>query len=529
MVQDYFVMCGVSGIRQRSERQQDLQKLLGSFVDIGILPQINNHNNQIIYGRRGTGKTHILKVLESQLIGGQFNVVAYIDGRTLGSTAQFTDTSIPTKQRCLCLFRDIFVEIHNGLLEHIIYKPTNRAKEALRALDHLSWVMTKPISKYSEESVTSRTVDKVLDDTSVGLSLGYKDGVNLNVKDEQHISLEEERATSFQVTHEDKVVFPAMHSLLQDILKKTQSTLYVLFDEWSSIPFELQPYLAEFLKRGFFSNPQVVIKIASLEYRSNFGEVQPSGQILGLEIGSDISTALDMDDYYVYDRNPDIVINAFADMLFKHLKIELPEDYLESAYGVSSGQKLVGNLFSNRQAFTDLVRSSEGVARDLINMFTQAYFTTQRKGLESIDIRTVIETARQWFYQDKAKNLDSELFHALQRIVKEVIGRRKARCFLLAQQLEKHPVIRRLFDLRLLHLVRRGAIDERNPAVRYNIYALDYGTYVDLFNTKHQPDMGFKKISEEVPENFFVPFDDKRAIKKIVLTREILDKGTEET
>ena len=67
MVQDSLVAQAVSRIRQRSERQEDLQKLLGTFVDVGILPQLNNQNNQILYGRRGTGKTHVLKVLGSRL------------------------------------------------------------------------------------------------------------------------------------------------------------------------------------------------------------------------------------------------------------------------------------------------------------------------------------------------------------------------------------------------------------------------------------------------------------------------------
>ena len=58
MVQDQELTRAVAAIPQRSERQLDLQKLVGSFVDVGILPQIANTNNQIIYGRRGTGDIH---------------------------------------------------------------------------------------------------------------------------------------------------------------------------------------------------------------------------------------------------------------------------------------------------------------------------------------------------------------------------------------------------------------------------------------------------------------------------------------
>ena len=60
-------MQAVSRVMQRAERQSDIQKIITTFVDIGVLPQLSNRNNQIIYGRRGTGKTHVLRVLGSDL------------------------------------------------------------------------------------------------------------------------------------------------------------------------------------------------------------------------------------------------------------------------------------------------------------------------------------------------------------------------------------------------------------------------------------------------------------------------------
>ncbi len=67
MVQDPQLARAVAAIPQRSERQPNLQKLVGAFVDVGILPQVQNANNQVICGRRGTGKTHVLRVLGSNL------------------------------------------------------------------------------------------------------------------------------------------------------------------------------------------------------------------------------------------------------------------------------------------------------------------------------------------------------------------------------------------------------------------------------------------------------------------------------
>jgi ABC-type Na+ transport system ATPase subunit NatA len=142
MLQDQKLAQAVAAIPARSERQQDLQKLVGAFVDVGILPQIRNHNNQVFYGRRGTGKTHILKVLAAELQKTS-SCVVYIDARTLGSTAQFSDSSVPLPTRCVSLFRDFLGEIHNGLLDHIVGLDTGSADAALDHLSRLAKVVTE--------------------------------------------------------------------------------------------------------------------------------------------------------------------------------------------------------------------------------------------------------------------------------------------------------------------------------------------------------------------------------------------------
>ena len=48
-------------------------------------------------------------------------------------------------------------------------------------------------------------------------------------------------------------------------------------------------------------------------------------------------------------------------------------------------------------------------------------------------------------------------------------------------------MIQRLFDARVIHFVKRGYADKDNPGVRYNIYTLDYGTYVDLLKQLKNP------------------------------------------
>ena len=66
---DPLIKQAVSKISERSEKQTEVDKIQASFVDTGIIGQLDNRNSQILFGRRGTGKTHALKYLEETLKG----------------------------------------------------------------------------------------------------------------------------------------------------------------------------------------------------------------------------------------------------------------------------------------------------------------------------------------------------------------------------------------------------------------------------------------------------------------------------
>src|SRR3972149_312485 len=83
MITDRGIQSAVSSIQVRSDRQEDIDKLIRSFVDPGVLQKIDNNNNQIIYGRRGTGKTHVLRAFEATKKGSPNIQVLYLDLRFL--------------------------------------------------------------------------------------------------------------------------------------------------------------------------------------------------------------------------------------------------------------------------------------------------------------------------------------------------------------------------------------------------------------------------------------------------------------
>ncbi|WP_282339032.1 hypothetical protein [Pseudomonas sp. PS02288] len=524
MIQDPKVMGAVSRIMQRSERQTDTDKLISTYVDVGLLPQLNNNNHQIFYGRRGTGKTHVMKVLESSFKERERTSVLYVDCRMLGSTSQFADRTLPIGRRCIALFRDYLLLISGALLEYIIENPSDSAEEALKALDDFNAVVTDPVVRKFAQSVseTERVKQERGAEFSLLGNLGAEGihgegGLKTNFGDENESTMQVEYAVDSQ----DKIVFPDLHRSLTKVLELAKGQLVILIDEWSSLPSDVQPYLAEFIKKGVLPISEATVKISALEYRCRFSEVVGC-DLIGFELGADIATAPDLDDYFVYDRNPEFIARTYANVLYKHMNVELDTGYLEVSHGVTCGDTLMNHLFTGYETFVELSRSCEGVVRDLINIFTKAFFDAQRRGRASIDRVSVLESARQWFEQDKAQYLGDDLQNALRAMVDEVIGQRKARSFLLPRELERHPIVQRLFDARVIHHMQRGYADKDNPGARYNIYTIDYGTYVDLIGTSKQPQLDL--LDEPAEIDIVVPFDDKRSIRRIILRQDVLDR-----
>jgi hypothetical protein len=321
--------------------------------------------------------------------------------------------------------------------------------------------------------------------------------------------------------------------------------MYLLLDEWTAIPEDLQPYLAEFLKRSLFVLPTVTVKIAALEYRSVFSLPAGRNNLIGFELGADVSSSLELDDYFVYDRNMAQTEELFAEVLFRHLSAEIErgriwspwfspsdaalrsaghdalienKDYLEQEYAVTDGERLVELLFVSRRPYREMVRAGEGVVRDFIGIFAAAFADAIRRGLRAIDLASVRDSARTWFGTDKEINLGGQHHDALAAISVEVIAKGRRRTFMFDRRNEPNETLRSLVDFRVLHLIQRNVLDPNNATRRYNIYTLDYGLYVDLLETKYGLKAEFGTSRARSPD--LVPLDTRRYVRGVVLKPE---------
>jgi len=289
--------------------------------------------------------------------------------------------------------------------------------------------------------------------------------------------------------------------------------VWILLDEWSEVPIDLQPYLADLLRRTVFPVQGVSVKIAAIEQRTSFRiHDETSGGYIGIEIGADIAASLNLDEYMVFDNDAQKAGHFFKQLLYKHASALRPPDY---AGWPDSADKFASELFTQSTAFEEFVIASEGVPRDAINIIGLA---AQASSEESVSVVSIRKAARQWYHRSKEGAIQGrdEALSLLRWIIDTVIRGRQAKAFLL-QTGTQDELIDYLYDSRILHMTKQGISSQDSPGLRFNVYAIDYGCYVDLLATKNAPRGMFEAELDNGVGFINVPKTDYRSIRRSIL------------
>jgi hypothetical protein len=489
----------------------DPATLVQTFVDIGtLLPSISTKDNQVVFGRRGTGKTHALVyILETAKAKGVMTV--YVDLRTAGSSGSlYSDSKIPVPERATRLLLDVLGFVHGELVSSALGNEGLDLSIMGPLLDAFAESVTE-VHVEGDVSIERQTARTNTFEDNTGVAMLFSDHPSLSLtdttKDAGSDSEGRRVVESGTLTH--RVHFGSLSRALDGILQVLpKRQLIIALDEWVAIPYELQPYLADLLRRALFPVKGVVVKIAAIEQRSNFRLRGQFRDYVGIEVGGDVSTAIDLDDFMVFENDEARATRFLRDLIYKHYKAEVPSTE------INSGEELVRVAFTQANAFEEFVKAAEGVPRDAINILSIA---AQKASDTKISIPHIRSAARIWYQRGKeaAVNSDPEAQRLLHWIIDEVIAARRSRAFLLLSG-TKHSLVDTLFDERVLHVIKKGISARDQPGVRYDAYKIDYGAYVELIATDHAP-KGLLAL-DEAGEGFVeVPPDDYRAIRRAIL------------
>jgi len=511
----------------RRAEGNDVAELVDTFVNAGTLIELlQSADHQIVYGRRGTGKTHLLQYLtEKSTAAG--DVAVYVDLRTVGSNGGiYADPTIPLTERGTRLLVDVLSHLYNalaGLLITASYGDGFDYTDALNKLDAFEASITD-VRITGDEERSLRLEEVRGDAAQASLDVGGK-GVAA------HIGASASDQTTAQVNatvrgpRRYNVHFGAVSSAVKGMVEALPGRLWLILDEWSDVPLDLQPLLADLLRRCVMPVRNVSVKIGAIEQRSNFATSDGVGGYIGFELGADIFADIELDEFMVFGNDEDRAKAFFAELLYKHVGRFLAASELSA---VPNADEFVRKAFTQRNAFAEFVRAVEGVPRDAINI---AILAAKVASEDPISVPHVRQAARQWYLRDKEKSVQAnpQTIELLHWIIDEVIGTRRARAFLLEQgHSAKHELVASLYDSRVLHVIKRGVSANDRPGVRFDVFTLDFGCYVQLISTTAAPQGLFEIEGEESGVEYVeVPRDDYRSIRRAVLDLEAFDRRHE--
>ena len=513
MTDQEILNTALMSIPSRSEKNEQAV-LIDTFVEAGTLfKRLSSIDNQIIYGRRGTGKTHTLQYLAS-VKNNIDNLAIYTELNALGSAASvYSDATLTIPNRATSLLRDLLISVHEELRRKISHD-----SERLSLHECNQW-LTELLDQINQVQVVGETETneqfdqraKITACDSVSVDLTPTSGKlaataeNTSEAEDKHLSAIRQKGVARY-----HIKFGGVNSTFRSLaLALPVKRIWILLDEWSSVPIELQPYLADLLRRCVFNIPKITVKIAALEYRSNFKLSTDHGSYVGIEVGAEVTSIVNVDDYLVFENDQKKARDFYSSLFAKHIKAT---GTLSSRFKSMKDDVLVNGIFTQKNAFDELVMAAEGVPRDAINI---ASLAAQQADDKKLSIPHVKRAARQWYLNAKRKAVDdSNLQSLLNWIVDQVIGDRKARAFLVLTG-TKSIQIDALFDARVLHVTKRDISQPDGSATpaRYDAFKLDYGCYVHLMSTRQDE---FDTLPNAV-ESVTVPSDDYRAVRRAVL------------
>lgn len=501
-------------ILQLSKRSEfyDPQYLKDTFVNMeNLYDSLNTKDHQIIFGRRGTGKTHLLRILKES----NSNILSiYIDLRTIGSTGGvYNDNNIPLTERSTRLILDVLGNIHDGLLEYVINTPNIDIDKWNPLLDRFAEAITEVVV-VGDKSFQASSKEEIENKKSTSINVGIKPSeveINHNLEHDKSITRSNEKQVSVTGKERYRIHFGQLQKIFSEIVSLMEGKLIrILIDEWSEIALDIQPILADLIKRTILPVNGFSVKIAAIEKRSRFYLADDNRT--GIEIGADIPSTIDLDEYLIFDNNKEKANIFFKSLISNHIKNIIKENGNEYS---SSDEELISEIFNRTDCFDEFVKATEGVPRDAINILS---ISCQVMKDEKITIPDIRLSAKKWYNIGKEAALVNQNAKKLLRwIIDEVIGHRRARAFLLNSDTED-DLIDQIFDMRLIHILKKSVSSNDQPGDRFIVYSIDYGCYVDLINTSKAPEGLFEIEEEENKIRYIeVPENDYRSIRRAIL------------
>jgi len=248
-------------------------------------------------------------------------------------------------------------------------------------------------------------------------------------------------------------------------------TVFILVDDFYLVKKELQPYVVDYLHR-IFRGTNAYLKIGTIRHRTQLRVHE--GQTIGVELGQDVEE-ISLD-------------KTFEDF-------EGTNSYLHSMLSemgrVGYQNMDVDGLF-NTDAARALTLASGGVPRDFLNIFVDAIdLSVRARKLDRLTPTYIYKSAAQHSYKSKLANIQEEAGYDAERLsrvyadlVAFCLKEKKKTAFLISiedarRYSDQHELLLQLMDFKLLHVISQNTSAASGRQGRYVAYTLDFSIFME--------------------------------------------------
>ena len=493
------------------------------------LPTLTIKSPQIIYGRRGTGKTTLLKAFTHNINCVNYDpnsMAIYIlmtdmfpktDEEIRRITENSCSVALYTLARMVLIISKELEKMFNirtsamsGLSDSLFAKAYISIQDSANAYTQQALGAKIALNRSTREEINRES--GITTNGSLGI---IKSPLTASVSMSRNRGKLETQKTSLSIDGNIYHTFEVTEVrdwLLQMLSALGISILYLSIDEFCELDIlnepNLQIQVAELIKEVFLKCPNFSVKIASIWNRANMCSREGTKRIKGIEIGHDIFQGPDLDLMFI--REEIDTQGYFKRFLLNTLYIDDTEQMAEVLEKKDYlADYLVKEIFGE-DGFRQLIVASQGISRAFATLVKEylEIFTRQRKGVLKLEVvYDIIKT----HYLSEVRNKTP--IYKLCRIMDEFVVKNQSRYFLIAhadyyrcKNLIKWLEFRDYFRQMPSTLTARAIRD------KYKLFVIHYGNYLDALETASYK-QGRKNLTDAAKTQKLVPkYDEELTI-----------------
>lgn len=451
------------------EIEQNLRTADGSiktFVNHGgILERLQNERNQIIFGRRGSGKTLLLNNFLR-------NYPATFTFHAKVNLEQFKGDSL---EDAICgTLISIFEQYRNHVdpapkgywdrTTAYLRKAISGGKSDLGTINATLQYLQGLLAEVENSEVVSEEKDS--ETNTSALKMGLK-GTKFEIKEGGDQSKAIKKTYRLKKGDSLKANKRAIRSLLISLTKSWKlKKMYISLDDFYFIRKEYQPYFIDFF-HNLTKGTNIILKVATIRQRSQLSIKTET--FIGVDLTDDIQP-IDLD--FTLDR-----FDSLQSFMTQILNAFISSSYAESVK--------ISDLI-DPPAFRALCIASGGVPRDFLTYFIEVCEVCISRNSHA-SVQDVYDIASKYLnnklqhFEQDSQDDKAVLWSTLAYIRREIITKQRTNVFLLSTSVNQRSealdqVVKELVDMRLLHQLATNLRIDGRPDL-CNAYLLDMAFY----------------------------------------------------